>query len=223
MSNLQVICRDVWALNLSLLPDPPPAEPYHHAQENRVADPTAAKDGQDAADSPKAKQASDGDGGEDEAEDDEEKEDEKLEDEEDSELEALMRENSEISSSSDDEGGDVPHAGPSMRYRKDKGRLAYESPMSTIAVLVVACWTMRIPVLYSDFTRYGRVSCCPHRIEFIPQKRIIESYELPYLEAVMSLPQDMAQHLTKHNVQALSPPVSKRLMEMPEHVADLEP
>ncbi|PPR07036.1 hypothetical protein CVT26_005237 [Gymnopilus dilepis] len=185
-----VICRDVWALNLSLLPDPPPAEPYHHAQENRVADPTAAKDGQDAADSPKAKQASDGDGGEDEAEDDEEKDDEKLEDEEDSELEALMRENSEISSSSDDEGGDVPHAGPSMRYRKDKGRLAYESPMSTIAVLVVACWTMRIPVLYSDFTR------------------IIESYELPYLEAVMSLPQDMAQHLTKHNVQALSPPAA---------------
>lgn len=152
---LQVICRDIWALNLALLPDPPPAEPYHHAQENRAADP----DGQESDSPSRAKQDAEdhGEGGSDREEaDNEEKGQENLEAEnedeaEDSELEALMRENSEISSSSDDEEGDVPNAG--LKYKKGRGRFAYESPMSTIAVLVVACWTMRIPVLYCDFTR----------------------------------------------------------------------
>ncbi|KAF8913979.1 hypothetical protein CPB84DRAFT_1758069 [Gymnopilus junonius] len=173
----EVICRDIWALNLALLPDPPPAEPYHHAHDD-----PSAQDGDECG--LEAKQDSEHGGSD---------EEEKLEadEEEDSELEALMRENSEISSSSDDE---MPHAGAGLRYRKGRGRVAYESPMSTIAVLVVACWTMRIPVLYCDFTS------------------IIESYELPYLDAVMQLPRNMAQHLTKHNVQALSPPHAPRTM-----------
>jgi len=36
-------------------------------------------------------------------------------------------------------------------------------------------------------------------------------YKLPYLEAVDLVPESMALHLTKHNVQALSPHVRKRL------------
>jgi hypothetical protein len=37
--------------------------------------------------------------------------------------------------------------------------------------------------------------------------RLIESYDLPYLEALHHLPTTMVRHLTKHNVQALSPAV----------------
>src|SRR5258708_13162270 len=38
--------------------------------------------------------------------------------------------------------------------------------------------------------------------------RLIESYDLPYLEPLHHLPATMVRHLTKHNVQALSPAVS---------------
>lgn len=41
--------------------------------------------------------------------------------------------------------------------------------------------------------------------------RLIESYELPYLEALHHLPTTMIRHLTKHNVQALSPAVRTRV------------
>lgn len=67
------------------------------------------------------------------------------------ELDALMQENSDISDSSDEED-DVP-AGD-KKPDKSKIRSAYESPAGTIAVLVVACWTLRIPVMYRDFSRY---------------------------------------------------------------------
>jgi hypothetical protein len=41
--------------------------------------------------------------------------------------------------------------------------------------------------------------------------RLIESYYLPYLEALHHLPATMVRHLTKHNVQALSPAVRARV------------
>jgi RNA polymerase I-specific transcription initiation factor RRN7 len=37
-------------------------------------------------------------------------------------------------------------------------------------------------------------------------------YKLPYLEAVQLLPGSMVLHLTKHNKQALSPHVRKKLV-----------
>ena len=40
----QTVCRDLWALHLSLLPDPLPAEPYLHAQENIGTDRGDAED-----------------------------------------------------------------------------------------------------------------------------------------------------------------------------------
>lgn len=39
--------------------------------------------------------------------------------------------------------------------------------------------------------------------------RLIESYNLPYLEPLHHLPATMVRHLTKHNKQALSPAVRK--------------
>ena len=36
---------------------------------------------------------------------------------------------------------------------------------------------------------------------------MIECYDLPYLEPLRHLPESVVRHLTKHSVQALSPPV----------------
>ena len=71
-------------------------------------------------------------------------------DDADSELEALLREDSEISSSASSDG---EHPLSVHKKGKRKGHSTDESPISTIAVLVVACWTLRIPVMLRDFTR----------------------------------------------------------------------
>ena len=69
------------------------------------------------------------------------------------ELDALLQENSDISDSSDEEDDNLVPAGD-RKPGKSKTRSAYESLMATIAVLVVGCWTLRIPVMYRDFSRY---------------------------------------------------------------------
>ncbi|KAH9482730.1 hypothetical protein JR316_0004830 [Psilocybe cubensis] len=202
----EIICRDVWALNLALLPDPPPAEPYHHAVETQIHDEVdpvvdikafSSSMKQDLDGASEDEQANDDDANEKEEHSDT---DEDEEEEEDAELELLMQENSDLSSSSEDELGESKISGPESGQPKmeggRKGRFRYESPLSTIAVLVVTCWMMRIPVMYRDFTR------------------LIEKYEIPYLNGVKSLPESMTEHLTKHNVQALSPPHAPRTMAM---------
>jgi len=40
--------------------------------------------------------------------------------------------------------------------------------------------------------------------------RIIESYELPYLDPLGILPPSVVPHLTKDNIQALSPAVGEK-------------
>jgi RNA polymerase I-specific transcription initiation factor RRN7 len=156
----QTVCRDLWALHLSLLPDPPPAEPYHHADQ----DVAAVRGDPEEAEKPAAslsmkserfsqldsdQEAGSGDESDRNGEQEERKHGSNNEDEEDSELEALMRENSELSTSSDEnEKWDKP-----LRKGKAKGRPTQEGPVSTIAVLVLGCWTLRIPVMYQDFVR----------------------------------------------------------------------
>lgn len=197
----EVLCRDIWALHLDLLREAVPAEPFIHAQnEGQVnkkegdmneAKPVAQttkpketghlpqKEGRDGYKS-ESGSSSDSDLNE-------------------QEMEQLMKENSELSSSETDEeegSHDPPNSDgePNTKKKRKKGERSaiqwhhiYESPPSTIAVLIVACWILRIPCLYRDFAR------------------AIESYKLPYLDPVRLLPQSMAQHLTKHTKQALSP------------------
>jgi hypothetical protein len=215
----QTVCRDLWALHLSLLPDPPPAEPYLHARENVG---TERGDPEDAVEQPPSSLPSEGfpsrldsdqeAGSGDESDRNEEEGKQALnndeDEEEDSELEALMRENSDLSSSSDEDetqGEPLP-----KKKGKKKGRSAEESPVSTIAVLVLGCWTLRIPVMYRDFSRHVlfgglMISKAHERL----MNRIIESYELPYLDPLRILPPSVVPHLTKDNIQALSPPVGK--------------
>jgi len=74
----------------------------------------------------------------------------------DSGLEALMRENSEYSSSSESESSQNGESDGSTKKkgqlkRRSRSRSSYETPVNTIAVLVVVCWMMRVPMMYRDF------------------------------------------------------------------------
>ncbi|KAF7793654.1 hypothetical protein EIP86_004769 [Pleurotus ostreatoroseus] len=198
----EVICRDIWALHLSLLPNPPPAEPYLYACEqaggkNRQSDPSQRlKDDGDVAEqqqgssdeeADKDKQESDNSGSSSSSSNEDDDEDDE-EEEEDPELERLLRENSETPSSSEDE--DQPRPKPPQDTKKRKSRdvhRSYDAPAGNISVLMLACWTLRLPVMYMDFVR------------------LIEAYDLPYLDPLRLLPDALATHLTKHTAQALSP------------------
>ncbi|GAW07161.1 rexo1 protein [Lentinula edodes] len=116
---------------------------------------------------------------------------EEQEDSEDSEMAELMRENSESEDDDDSELNDADskgqRRGEAGEKRRKRGHSAHEGPVNNLAVLVVACWTLRIPMMYSDIIRH------------------ITLYDLPYLDPVRLLPMEMVSHLTKHNIQALSP------------------
>ncbi|KAF8076486.1 hypothetical protein FPV67DRAFT_1558944 [Lyophyllum atratum] len=211
----EVICRDIWALHLDQLPDPPTAEPYRYMQEAR--DEEAGTPEQDMPATVR-KETEDDSAEEEEKQSDSESGEGEAGDEEDPELAALLRANSDIeeSSSGEDESvvedKDKPPEGKRKSTKKGTGRRhgrhIYESPASTIAVLIVACWTMRIPILCRDFI--GQVCGAILEIQLISYPildSLIESYELPYLDPIARqlLPESMVSHLTKHNIQALSP------------------
>lgn len=151
----QVVCRDVWALHLSLLPTPPTAEPYFHAQ-SQYGGPSAASDPQTAEGKPV------------EAEDKHNSDDIDNEDakstsswstgeEDDMSMEDLLRENSVApSSSSEDDDGDGSHPGVQQDRRQRKNKTTFrpfDSPAANIAILMLACWTLRLPLTYMDFKR----------------------------------------------------------------------
>ncbi|RDX55592.1 hypothetical protein OH76DRAFT_1338779 [Lentinus brumalis] len=186
------VCRDVWALHLSLLPNPPSPEPLLHMKDTGADDLSSEA----ATNERRGKLAKKGEPGESDRDDDNKSgssssssSSESEESGQDSELDRLMRENSE-SPSSDDEAQTESRKDRSAHVSKKKrtfGRGNYDEPASTISVLVVACWTLRLPVMYMDFVR------------------LIESYDLPYLDALRLLPDNMVRHLRKQTVQALSP------------------
>ncbi|KAF9076732.1 hypothetical protein BDP27DRAFT_1283456 [Rhodocollybia butyracea] len=213
----EMVCRDLWALHLSLLPDPPPSEPFFDLKpssnldedqltgaknknrtdsKSRPQSPETRANSPLSSDSPSSSSSSEDDdppnnkdfgdegGREGETGNDMQERDTEVEDE-DPELVELMRENSESEDDDDelDEGDDSNRE----ESRPKRGHNAYEGPANNLAVLMVALWTLRIPVMYRDLIRH------------------IELYELPYLDPVRLLPKDMVLHLTKHNVQALSP------------------
>jgi RNA polymerase I-specific transcription initiation factor RRN7 len=170
---LQIICRDLWALNLRLLPNPPSPEPLDWTQSECVD--KAALDSDE--DSPakresrpfdpgmlSAAKAESSNAGEDEDEA-HRREETELE-----ELRALIDDSepstSEEDSTSEDENelapedvgegedGDSESDGEPKkkpRPRKPVKTRREEKPLAGLAVLVVACWTMRVPVMYRDF------------------------------------------------------------------------
>lgn len=72
------------------------------------------------------------------------------------EIAVLLEEHSEVSSSDDGTSGDEPRARNNM-YTSSKNPFVSRAdrPENTIAVLVLACWTIRLPVVYMDFIEYA--------------------------------------------------------------------
>lgn len=167
---IQVVCRDVWALHLALLPSPPSAEPYlyaleHHGEQKNSSvlssSPVRVQHDQEARDRDVDDRA-ESSGFESESLSSEEEE------EIDPEMEKLLRENSAVASSDEEEGEDrAPVAVPVAEGKKRRRRQVhgdYDVPVANLAVLMVACWTLRIPVMYMDFKRYE-----PSALEIIRQ------------------------------------------------------
>ncbi|KAK0230899.1 hypothetical protein IW262DRAFT_442222 [Armillaria fumosa] len=161
-SEFELVCRDIWALNLTLLPEHPPPEPYHYVHGENAGS-------QDDDDQAPSSDENDEDG------------------DEDGILATLQ---ADTSSESEPEGGDGDGLGlgePKQTRKKRSPDLnKYRSVTSTIAVLMLACWAMRIPVMFRDFIS------------------AIEAYDLPYLDPVRLLPPTMVAHLTKAKIQSLS-------------------
>ncbi|KAH9853495.1 hypothetical protein C2E23DRAFT_107671 [Lenzites betulinus] len=207
----EMVCRDVWALNLALLPNPPVPEPLLHAQDE-LADESPSQSGSAVEPSAEAKTSGENvnehDGDESAHLSDSSSSSSDSESEsEDSELEELMRENSETPSDEEDEPGNTPKMKiPRRTARKRRTFGRYDTPASTVSCLVLACWTLRLPVMYRDFTS------------------LIESYDLPYLDPLRLLPESLTRHLRKHTVQALSPhhaPSSLHLHRLTSRLARL--
>lgn len=72
------------------------------------------------------------------------------------EIAVLLEENSEVSSSDDGSSGDETRARNKM-HTLSKNLLVSRAdrPENTIAMLVLACWTIRLPVVYMDFIEYA--------------------------------------------------------------------
>ncbi|KAK7061801.1 hypothetical protein R3P38DRAFT_2596549 [Favolaschia claudopus] len=184
-SEFEIVCRDLWALHLSLLKDPPPSESYLAAQDSDREEekiPSTAEIEKQSPD-PESHPPDPGPA----PSDDDVSDNDAKDDGDDPELDDLLAENSASESTSDEDDGNKPNLMPSEQHRPKVGLASFEKPANTLAVIVLACWTLRIPILYRDMTQ------------------LIESYELPYLEAVRLIPESMKIHLTKQNVQALSP------------------
>ncbi|KAI0032047.1 hypothetical protein K488DRAFT_50812 [Vararia minispora EC-137] len=184
----ETMCRDIWALHLSLLPSPPLPEPFLHEQDLGIgrarkadATPTPSEPGLQ----PRAAQADDEEPVREEPSSDSEDEPRP-----NSELDAILEGMGHSSGSSDasdeeiDELARVPAGGSASESRLLRRR---EGPASNIAVLVLACWHLRLPVIYMDFVR------------------LIELHVIPYMEPLRALPEHMTRYLTKHAAQALTP------------------
>lgn len=146
---MQIICRDLWALHLSLLPSPPPPEPLLHQQATQVHDGDHASEEIDAQVEKVSPDISDpsspeGDDIEDNADIDE-----------------LLRELSESSSEDDkDDNPEQPRPKPEASGLK-LNPFSRKGPASNIALLMVACWTLRLPVMYLDLIRFEcRMESC---------------------------------------------------------------
>ena len=121
---------------------------------------TKQPDGVDADASPRREQSDSEDSSLSDDDNDSGNENRRPSPEDDPELAAMLLENSIASSSSEDEDEGEGGAGsadkPNSQPRKHRGpgsRRKYEAPPSTIAVLALACWILRVPAMYLDLIR----------------------------------------------------------------------
>ena len=142
----QTACRDIWVLHLSTIPhavspepllykqdgEPEPSSPVKGFSERELVHPEeSGVAGDEGSDSESAVSLS-------------------SEGDEDPELEALLE---QLEASSEDDDPDLSSAPIEQTRIARKARGVYEIPANNIAVLILACWTLRIPVTFRDFTK----------------------------------------------------------------------
>jgi len=71
----------------------------------------------------------------------------------DPQLARLLREASESDSDRSHTGSHSPDTRKPIHRRRLRGHPKHGGPAANIAVLVLACWTMRVPVIYKDFIK----------------------------------------------------------------------
>ncbi|KAF7301745.1 hypothetical protein MIND_00740100 [Mycena indigotica] len=189
---VQVVCKDIWTLHLSLLRDSIPEEFAEGSSEEEEVDPATTHSQEQSIQmeeihvNPETKQSS-------------------SDDDNDAEIDQLLAENSQSESDSEGDPDVVPTTTTTSRSKgqRNRGRHKHDRAYSTLAILVLACWTLRIPILYRDLLD------------------LVQSYELPYLDVMRLLPQNMVSHLTKYNIQALTPPNAPSLVDLHDQVSSL--
>jgi RNA polymerase I-specific transcription initiation factor RRN7 len=145
MYSSQIVCRDIWALYLSTIPWEISPEPLLHKQDGESNQSSSIK----RSSKREPAQPEELGGAEDEGADSESIESSSSEEEEDPELDALLE---QLSASEDGEpDSSFAPIDPTHSIRRQRG--VYELPANNIAVLVLACWTLRIPVIFRDFTK----------------------------------------------------------------------
>ncbi|KAG9016882.1 hypothetical protein FRB93_009412 [Tulasnella sp. JGI-2019a] len=188
----EILCRDIWALHLSLLPTPPHPAPMDEA--NKVK-----KDGHDEGHSEvevprpqpgnqsgEDEEGSDGSSSDSSATSDEDEEaPPKPRLDPDPQMVKLLQEASDSESTRSRSSSLSRSSSPGLGKAVFRRRFA--SPAANIAVLFVACWTLRVPVTYMDFIK------------------LIESYELPYLNPLKLLSPTLLPPLTNALEQAIEP------------------
>ena len=142
----QIVCRDIWALHLSTLPhaispepllhkhdgEPEPSSPIKRFSERELVDPERSQHtGDEGSDSESVGSSS-------------------SEEEEDPELEALLE---QLSASSEDSGPELSSTAIKQTQPLRRARGVYELPANNIAVLILGCWALRIPITFRDFTK----------------------------------------------------------------------
>ncbi|KAG8948116.1 hypothetical protein FRC04_010028 [Tulasnella sp. 424] len=230
-TEFETICRDIWTYHLLLLPEPVVAAPilFRPDDDDTPDEETNDGNGAEPPTDPKASTAPGGKAGarsessgpsssdrtgqrehssSSESSSDENKDPSSSKTsrqlDPDPELAKLLREISDSDTESTSSESE-PEGKRKRRERAIFGQKAiYGSPAANIAVLVVACWMLRIPVIYMDFIR------------------LIESYELPYLETLRLLDKTWLAPLTSQTWSALSPsfpPTTVRLHRLASRLA----
>ena len=145
INSSQIVCRDVWALHLGTIPHAISPEPHLHREDGEGEAPIPIKRLPGPSQSDQSQDSKSG------GSDSESIGSTPSEEGEDPELEALL---AQLSASSEDDDPAPPSAPIEEAHPTRKAWGVYELPANNIAVLILACWTLRIPVTFQDFTKW---------------------------------------------------------------------
>ncbi|ELU41690.1 hypothetical protein AG1IA_04282 [Rhizoctonia solani AG-1 IA] len=139
------VCRTIWLLALDVLPQPPPPQPWLYAQTDGSSERGgSAQEVLPLGEFSEAQTPEDTDEPEGLSDDEAD-----IEAQMNQEIENLLREASETDSNPDIKKMDASEG--QRAYNKNTRYTLYDSTAANISILVLTCWWLRVPVIYSDF------------------------------------------------------------------------